>query len=116
MPDVLLEEVLKEDAKTSGEDPALDESWLGVRLLFKRFDHTFHFFWPAKHEVSAKCEIKGGGILLKRLEPDLLFYCLFIGEVLDDLIIHSAEPILLKDEFIKVSVFDLLGEITAALA
>lgn len=34
--------------------------------------------------------------------------------MLDDLIIHATEPILLEDQLIKVGVFDLLREVVAA--
>lgn len=65
LPDVLLQKVLEEYAEARGQDPALDEPWLGVRLLFKGLDQASYFFRPAKHEIRSECKIKGSGILLK---------------------------------------------------
>lgn len=54
--------------------------------------------------------------MLKRFKPYFLFGSFLLGEMLDYLIIHATEPILLEDQLIKVGVFDLLGEIVTAFA
>lgn len=97
LPGVLLQQILEEDAEALGEDPALDEPRLGVRLLLEGLDHASYLFRPAKHEIGSEREIEGCGVLLKGLEPYFLFDVFFLGEMLDDLIIHAAQPILLED-------------------